>query len=99
MKGPVIYYEIQHMYGSSLSSIKFANELKQSILTDIDTGFNVEVDFKEVTSLSSGWIKSAFGVIVKGKGEDFFNSHILLSNMSKSVKRSVLEEIGEILEV
>jgi len=49
MKGPLIYYENKDIYGSSLSSIKFANELIQSILADIDTGFNVEVDFKEVT--------------------------------------------------
>ena len=93
MKGPVIYYEIQHMYGSSLSSIKFANELKQSILTDIDTGFNVEVDFNGVTSLSSGWIKNALGVIIKEKGKDFFNSHILLSNLSKSLTKG----LGKIL--
>jgi hypothetical protein len=89
MKGPLIYYEIKDIYGSNLSSIKFANELKQNILGDIDTGFNVEIDFKGVTSLSSGWIKNALGVIVKEKGEDFFNSHILLSNLSKSLTKSV----------
>jgi hypothetical protein len=99
MKGPLIYYEIKHMYGSDLSSTKLAAELRQSILDEIDLGFNVEVDFKDVRSLSSGWTRNAFGAIVKEKGEDFFNSHILLSNMSKSVKRSVLEGIGEILEV
>ena len=99
MKGPLIYYEIKHMYGSDLSSTKLAAELRQSILDEIDLGFNVEVDFKDVRSLSSGWTRNAFGVIVKGKGEDFFNSHILLSNMSKGVRKSVLEGIGEILEV
>jgi hypothetical protein len=99
MKGPLIYYDIKDMYGSDLSSTKLATELRKSILEDINLGFNVEIDFKDVRSLSSGWTRNAFGVIVKGKGEDFFNSHILLSNMSKSVKRSVLEGIGEILEV
>jgi hypothetical protein len=99
MKGPLIYYEIKDMYGSDLSSTKLATELRKSILDDIDLGFNVEVDFKDVRSLSSGWTRNAFGVIVKEKGEKFFKNHILLSNMSKGVRKSVLEGIGEILEV
>jgi len=99
MKGPLIYYEIKEMYGSDLSSTKLATELRKSILDEIDLGFNVEVDFKDVRSLSSGWTRNAFGVIVKEKGENFFKHHILLSNMSKGVRKSVLEGIGEILEV
>ena len=99
MKGPLIYYEIKEMYGTDLSSTKLASELRKSILEEIDLGFNVEVDFKDVRSLSSGWTRNAFGVIVKEKGEKFFKNHILLSNMSKSVRKSVLEGIGEILEV
>lgn len=99
MKGPLIYYEIKDMYGSDLSSTKLATELRKSILDEIDLGFNVEVDFKNVRSLSSGWTRNAFGVIVKEKGEKFFKNHILLSNMSKGVRKSVLEGIGEILEV
>lgn len=99
MKGPLIYYEIKEMYGSDLSSTKLAAELRKSILDEIDLGFNVEVDFKDVRSLSSGWTRNAFGVIVKEKGEKFFKNHILLSNMSKGVRKSVLEGIGEILEV
>jgi len=99
MKGPLIYYDIKDMYGTDLSSTKLATELRQSILDEIDLGFNVEVDFKNVRSLSTGWTRNAFGVIVKEKGEDFFKSHILLKNMSKGVKKSVLEGIGEILEV
>jgi len=99
MKGPLIYYEIKEMYGSDLSSTKLAAELRKSILDEIDLGFNVEVDFKDVRSLSSGWTRNVFGVIVKTKGEDFFKNHILLSNMSKGVRQSVLEGIAEILEV
>ena len=99
MKGPLIYYEIKDMYGSDLSSTKLATELRKSILEDINLGFNVEIDFKDVRSLSSGWTRNAFGVIVKEKGENFFKSHILISNMSKGVRRSVLEGLGEILEI
>jgi hypothetical protein len=99
MKGPLIYYEIKEMYGSDLSSTKLATELRKSILEEIDLGFNVEVDFKGVHSLSSGWTRNSFGVIVKEKGEEFFKNHILLSNMSKGVKKSAIEGIGEILEV
>jgi hypothetical protein len=99
MKGPLIYYEIKDMYGSDLSSTKLATELRKSILEEIDLGFNVEVDFAGVRSLSGGWTRNSFGVIVKEKGEEFFKNHILLSNMSKGVRKSVLEEIAEILEV
>ncbi len=99
MKGPLIYYEIKEMYGSDLSSTKKATELRQSILQDIDLGFNVEVDFKDVRSLTNGWTRNAFGVIIKNNGEQFFKEHILLSNMSKGVRQTVLEGIGEILEV
>ena len=99
MNGPLIYYEIKEMYGSDLSSTKLAAELRKSILEEIDLGFNVEVDFKGVRSLSSGWTRNSFGVIVKEKGEEFFKDHILLSNMSKGVRESVLEGIAEILEV
>lgn len=99
MKGPLIYYEIKHMYGTDLSSTKLATELRKSVLEEIELGFNVEVDFAGVRSLSNGWTRNAFGVIVKEKGEDFFKNHILLSNMSKGVRTSILEGIGEILEV
>ncbi len=97
MKGPLIYYDIKDMYGTDLSSTKLASELRQSMLDEIDLGFNVEIDFKDVRSLSSGWTRNAFGVIVKTKGETFFKNHILLSNMSKGVRKSILEGIGEIL--
>jgi hypothetical protein len=97
MKGPLIYYDIKEMYGTDLSSTKLSNELRKSILEEIDLGFNVEIDFKGVRSLSNGWTRNAFGLIVKEKGEDFFKNHILLSNMSKGVRTSILEGIGEIL--
>ncbi len=99
MKGPLIYYEIKDMYGTDLSSTKLATELRKNILDEIDLGFNVEVDFTGVRSLSNGWTRNSFGIIVKEKGEDFFKNHILLSNMSKGVRKSVLEGIAEILEV
>ena len=99
MKGPLIYYEIKEIYGSDLSSTKLATELKQNILDDIDLGFNIEIDFKNVRSLSSGWTRNSFGMIIKEKGEEFFKNHILLSNMSKNVRNSILEGIAEILEV
>jgi hypothetical protein len=97
MKGPLIYYEIKDMYGSDLSSAKLATELRKSILDEIDLGFNVEIDFAGVRSLSNGWTRNAFGVIVKEKGEDLFKNHILLSNMSKGVRKSVLEGTGKTL--
>jgi hypothetical protein len=97
MKGPLIYYDIKDMYGSDLSSTKLAAELRKSILEEINLGFNVEVDFKGVRSLSGGWIRNAFGMIVKTNGADFFKNHILLSNLNKNIRTSILESIDEIL--
>lgn len=72
MKGPLIYYEVKEMYGTDLSSTKKAAELCENILDDIKLGFNAEVDFAGVRSISSGWARNAFGIIVKNKGEKFF---------------------------
>lgn len=90
MKGPLIYYEIQDLYGTDLSSTKLASELRTLILEDIDLGFNVEIDFKGVRTVSKGWIKNAFGNIITSKSKDFFHKHILLSNTDKLFKKQVL---------
>ena len=97
MKGPLIYYEIKHMFGTDLSSTKLANELRKNILEEIDLGFNVEVDFKGVRSVSNGWARNALGLIAKDKGDEFFKNHILVSNLSKNVRISILEGIGEVV--
>lgn len=97
MKGPLIYYEIKDMYGSDLSSTKKASELRQSILEEIGLGFNVELDFKDVRSITNGWARNVIGVISKDKGEDFVKDHILINNMSKNVRTTMLEGIGDIL--
>jgi hypothetical protein len=99
MKGPLIYYEIKHMYGTDLSSTKLSTTLKQSILDDIDLGFNVEIDFKGVRSITNGWGRNLIGKIAKDKGIDFVKSHIVLSNMNKNVRKNLLEGISDALEV
>lgn len=99
MKGPLIYYEIKDMYGSDLSSTKKAFELHKSILEEISLGFNVELDFKDVRSVTNGWARNVIGVIAKTKGEDFVKNHILINNMSKSVRKTMLEGIEDILEI
>ena len=95
MKGPLIYYDIKDMYGTDLSSTKVATELRKSVLAEIDLGFNVEIDFKDVRSISNGWARNAFGLIVRDKGEEFFKNHILISNMSKTIRTTILESIEE----
>lgn len=97
MKGPLIYYELTDMYGTDLSSTKLATELRKSILEEIDLGFNVEIDFKGVRSVSNGWARNALGLIVRDKGDDFFKSHILISNLDKGVRKSILEGVGQVL--
>jgi cell division GTPase FtsZ len=99
MKGPLIYYEIKHMYGTDLSSTKLSTELKQSVLEEIELGYNVEVDFKDVRSITNGWGRNFIGKIAKEKGTDFVKQHILLSNMNKNVRKNLLEGISDILEV
>jgi cell division GTPase FtsZ len=99
MKGPLIYYEIKHMYGSDLSSTKLSTELCKSVLEDINLGFNVEIDFKDVRSITNGWGRNFLGKIAKDKGTDFVKNHIMLSNMNKNVRTNLLEGISDILEV
>lgn len=97
MKGPLIYYEIKDMYGTDLSSTKLASDLRKSILDEIGLGFNVELDFEGVRSITNGWARNVLGVIAKQKGEDFIANHILINNMSKNVRKTMLEGIQEIL--
>jgi hypothetical protein len=97
MKGPLIYYEIKDMYGTDLSSTKLSSELRKSILEEIDLGFNVEIDFKGVRSISNGWARNLIGVIAKEKGESFIKNHILLINMTRNVRQTILEGTSEIL--
>ena len=97
MKGPLIYYEIKDMYGTDLSSTKKASELRESILEEIGLGFNVELDFKDVRSVTNGWARNVIGVIAKEKGEKFVKDHILVTNMSKGVRKTLLEGVEDIL--
>ena len=97
MKGPLIYYEIKDMYGTDLSSTKKAFELHQSILEEINLGFNVELDFRGVRSITNGWARNAVGLIAKTKGQNFIKNHILMINMRSSVKTTMLESIEQIL--
>jgi len=97
MKGPLIYYEIKDIYGTDLSSTKLATQLGKDIMGDIDLGFNVELDFKDVRSITNGWARNVVGTIAKKHGEDFVKSHILISNMTKGVRKTMLEGIGDIL--
>ena len=97
MKGPLIYYEIKDMYGTDLSSTKLASELRQSVLEEISLGFNVELDFKDVRSVTNGWARNLIGLIAKDKGADFVKNHILLNNMSKRVRTTLLEGIEDAL--
>ena len=84
MKGPLIYYEIKDMYGADLSSTKLSNELRKNVLEEIELGFNVELDFKDVCSITKGWARNLIGVIAKELGSDFVKNHILLTNMNKN---------------
>lgn len=96
MKGPLIYYELTDMYGTDLSSTKLATELRKSILEEIDLGFNVEIDFKGVRTVTNGWARNALGLIVRDNGDKFFKDHILISNLGKSVRKSILEGVGQV---
>jgi hypothetical protein len=95
MKGPITYYEIKEMYGTDLSSTKLATELRDFILEEILLGFNVEIDFKDVRSVTNGWARNAFGVIVNKHGEKFFKDHVFMTNISDHVKKSLLEGVYE----
>lgn len=96
MKGPLIYYPIAEMYGTDLSSTKLSSELRSLILEEIDLGFNVEIDLKNVRTLTNGWVRNAFGLIIKDKGYEFFKQHIQIINMSQNIRQSILEGIDQV---
>jgi hypothetical protein len=85
------------MYGTDLSSTKLATELRENVLEEIALGFDVELDFKDVRSITNSWARNLIGVIAKQQGADFVKDHMLLSNMNKSVRATMLEGIDEIL--
>lgn len=97
MKGPFIYYPIKELYGTDLSSTKLSKELGDSMLDELNLDLNIHVDFKDVRSVSNGWARNSLGLIVKKKGEEYFKNHVMITNMSKSVRNSILEGIGEVL--
>ena len=97
MKGPFIYYPIKEMCGTDLSSTKLAKELGNSMLDELSLDLNIHIDFKDVRSISNGWARNSLGLIVKKKGEDYFKNHIMITNMSKGVRKTILEGIGEVL--
>ena len=66
-------------------------------MEEISFGFNVELDFKDVRSVTNGWARNLIGLIVKEHGEDFIKNHILISNMSKRVRKTLLEGIEDAL--
>lgn len=97
MKGPLIYYSIKEWFGTDLSSTKLASSLRKNIEEDVELNFNVELDFKGVRSVTNGWARNLIGKLIKDNGEDYFKNHILLSNMNKNVKISILEGIEQMI--
>lgn len=97
MTNPIIYYNITEMYGTDISSTKLASELRKDILEQIDLGFNVELDFKNVRTMTTGWSRNLIGLIVRDKGEQFFKDYITIKNMSENVRTNMLEGIEEVL--
>ena len=57
----------------------------------------MELEFKDVRSITNGWARNLLGIILKEKGEDFLKKHILLTNMSTSVRATLLEGIEDVL--
>jgi hypothetical protein len=96
MKGPFVYYPIKEMYGSDLSSTKIAKELGQHIMDEMDLDLSIHIDFQDVRSISNGWARNSLGLIVKRFGESYFKERVMITNMSKSVRTSILEGIGEV---
>lgn len=97
MKGPLIYYSIKEWFGTDLSSTKLVSELRKSIEEDIELDFNIELDFDGVRSVTSGWARNLIGKLIKDNGEDYFKNHIILANMNKNVKTSILEGIEQVI--
>ena len=46
---------------------------------------------------TKGWVRNALGLIVRDKGEDFFKNHIVISNVSKKVRKILSEGLDEVI--
>lgn len=97
MKGPVIYYPIAEMFGTDIGGVKSAKEFRESILEDIDAGLKVELDFQDVRTVGSAWIRNCLGKIVTDKGNEFFIDNIRVINHEK-IRKQLLKVIGEYIE-
>jgi hypothetical protein len=96
MKSSLIYYPIEETYGKNLSDPRLAIELRQNILEEIDLGFDIEIDFKDVDIATNEWCGDIFGFIVKNKGKDFLNKHISIINANKNIHKCILNNINQV---
>jgi hypothetical protein len=99
MKSSLIYYPIEETYGKNLSDPKLAIELRQNILEEIDLGFDIEIDFKDVIIATNEWCNDIFGFIVKNKGKNFLNKHISIINANKNIDKSISKHYNHTEEI
>lgn len=93
----IFCYKIKDLYGTDLSSTKLGLDLCKSMIEHIDLGYSIEVDFEDVRTVTNGWSRNAFGIIVKNNGEKYFKDNIKLINISENVQQSILEGISELV--
>lgn len=84
------------VYGTDLSGIQLSSEFRRTIVQFIDNGYNVEVNFEGVRTVTNGWTRNVFGILIHEKGDNYFMKHIKLSNMSDYIRITVLEGISEV---
>jgi hypothetical protein len=98
MKGPVIYYPLEEMQGKTLKSVKQSKELYESMMEEIDTELHIELDFKNVDSVSKSWIENSLGRILKEHGEEFFVANIRLINYNRNIGNVFKRELGDFID-
>lgn len=86
---------IVEIYGSDISSRARAALLRREIINSTAEGRKVELDFEGVRTISESFADEAFGVLVQDKGEEWFRSHVKVTNLEPLPRATILEAVAE----
>lgn len=88
------YLDVGGVFGSDLSSRTTAVGVRRRIEERVKDGHEYHLCFRNVRSISSGFVDESLAVLVESYGTAWFRQHIRISNMSEVIRQIVLEAIA-----
>lgn len=77
--------------GVDISSRTRAAALRQAIEADCDI---TRLDFSGVRTISDSFADELFGVLVEQRGDEWFRTHVQVTNLSDALRATILEAIA-----